>query len=140
VAELKANVELNQLRNVEVATANAFDFLRDAVDDGRQFDTVVLDPPSFARNKAAIPGAIRGYKEINLRAMRLLRPGGFLITNSCSHHVSEALFEEMLESAAADAKRRFQIIERRGASRDHPVLLHLPETRYLKCFILRAAQ
>ena len=140
VAELKANVELNQLRNVEVATANAFDFLRDAVDDGRQFDTVVLDPPSFARNKAAIPGAIRGYKEINLRAMRLLRPGGFLITCSCSHHVSEAVFEEMLESAAADAKRRFQIIERRGASRDHPVLLHLPETRYLKCFILRAAQ
>jgi len=140
VAELKANVELNQLRNVEVATANAFDFLRDAVDNGRQFDTVVLDPPSFARNKAAIPGAIRGYKEINLRAMRLLRPGGILITCSCSHHVSEALFEEMLESAAADAKRRFQIIERRGASRDHPVLLHLPETRYLKCFILRAAQ
>jgi len=140
VAELKANVELNQLSNVEVASANAFDFLRDAVDDGRQFDTVVLDPPSFARNKAAIPAALRGYKEINLRAMRLLCPGGFLLTNSCSHHVSEALFEEMLESAAADAKRRFQIIERRGASRDHPVLLHLPETRYLKCFILRAAQ
>jgi 23S rRNA (cytosine1962-C5)-methyltransferase len=138
VAELKANVELNHLSNVEIVAANAFDFLRDAVDDGRQFNTVVLDPPSFARNKAAIQAAIRGYKEINLRAMRLLRPGGFLITCSCSHHVSEALFEEMLETAASDAKRRFQIVERRGAGRDHPVLLNLPETRYLKCFILRA--
>jgi 23S rRNA (cytosine1962-C5)-methyltransferase len=140
LAELKANVELNHLSNVEIVAANAFDFLRDAVDDGRQFDTVVLDPPSFARNKAAIQAAIRGYKEINLRAMRLLRPGGFLITCSCSHHVSEGLFEEMLETAASDAKRRFQIVERRGASRDHPVLLNLPETRYLKCFILRAVQ
>jgi 23S rRNA (cytosine1962-C5)-methyltransferase len=136
--QLKANCKLNQLANVQVVIANAFDFLRDAVDEGRSFDTIVLDPPSFARTKASIDAALRGYKEINLRAMQLLRPQGFLITCSCSHHVSEALFEEMLEAAALDAKRRFQIVERRGASRDHPVLLSLPETRYLKCFVLRA--
>jgi 23S rRNA (cytosine1962-C5)-methyltransferase len=140
VALLKANAELNGLQNVEVVPANAFDFLRGAVDNGRQFDTVVLDPPSFARKKGDIEAALRGYKEINLRAMQLLRPGGFLLTCSCSHHVSEALFEQMLESAAADAKQRLQIVERRGASVDHPTLLSLPETRYLKCFILRALQ
>ena len=136
--QLKANCELNQLTNVQVVIANAFDFLRDAVDEGRSFDTVVLDPPSFARNKASIDAALRGYKEINLRAMQLLQPSGFLITCSCSHHVSEDRFEQVLAAAAADAKRRFQIVDRRGASRDHPVLLSLPETRYLKCFVLRA--
>ena len=140
VALLKANAELNRFQNVEVVLANAFDFLRDAVEEERQFDTVVLDPPSFARKKGDIEAALRGYKEINLRAMQLLRPGGFLLTCSCSHHVSETLFEQMLESAAADAKRRLQIVERRGASVDHPVLLSLPETRYLKCFVLRALQ
>jgi 23S rRNA (cytosine1962-C5)-methyltransferase len=139
-AQLKQNVEANQARNVEVVVANAFDFLRDAVDDGRRYDSIVLDPPSFARNKDAVEGALRGYKEINLRALQLLTPGGYLITASCSHHVSEEVFERMLESAAADAKRRVQIVERRGASRDHPVLLGLPETRYLKCFVLRALQ
>ena len=136
--QLKANCELNQLTNVQVVIANAFDFLRDAVDEGRSFDTVVLDPPSFARNKASIDAALRGYKEINLRAMQLLQPSGFLITCSCSHHVSEDRFEQVLAAAATDAKRRFQIVDRRGASRDHPVLLNLPETRYLKCFVLRA--
>ena len=140
VALLKTNAELNGLQNVEAVVANAFDFLREAVDEGRHFDTVVLDPPSFARKKGDIEAALRGYKEINLRAMQLLRPGGFLLTCSCSHHVSETLFEQMLESAAADAKRRLQIVERRGASVDHPVLLSLPETRYLKCFVLRALQ
>jgi 23S rRNA (cytosine1962-C5)-methyltransferase len=136
-AQLESHAKLNGLGNVQVITANAFDFLHDAADEGRQFDAVVLDPPSFARNKAAREAALRGYKEINLRAMQLLRPGGFLITCSCSHHVSEETFEQMLESSAADAKRRLQIVERRGAARDHPVLLNLPETRYLKCFILR---
>ena len=140
VALLKTNAELNGLQNVEAVVANAFDFLREAVDEGRHFDTVVLDPPSFARKNGDIEAALRGYKEINLRAMQLLRPGGFLLTCSCSHHVSETLFEQMLESAAADAKRRLQIVERRGASVDHPVLLSLPETRYLKCFVLRALQ
>lgn len=139
-AQLKQNVEANRAGNVEVVVANAFDFLHDAVDEGRAYDIIVLDPPSFARNKDALEGALRGYKEINLRALQLLRPGGYLITGSCSHHVSEEVFERMLESAAADAKRRAQIVERRGASRDHPVLLNLPETRYLKCFVLRTLQ
>jgi 23S rRNA (cytosine1962-C5)-methyltransferase len=137
-AQLRANAAANRLDNVEVVTANAFDFLRDSLDEGRQFDTVVLDPPSFAKNKAAVEGALRGYKEINLRALQLLRPGGHLITASCTYHIDEARFEEMLTSAANDARRRVQIIERRGAGRDHPVLLQLRETRYLKCFVLRA--
>lgn len=135
--QIQAHAEKNRVGNVEVVVANAFDFLRDAVDEGRQFDTIVLDPPSFAKNKSAIDAAVRGYKEINLRAMQLLRPGGHLISASCTHHLREERFEEVLESAAADAKRRVQIVEKRGAGRDHPVLLGLRETRYLKCFILR---
>jgi 23S rRNA (cytosine1962-C5)-methyltransferase len=136
-AQLKANAQANRLDNLEVVTANAFDFLRDAVDEGGRFDTVVLDPPSFAKNKASVDAALRGYKEVNLRAMQLLNPGGFLITASCTYHVDEAAFEAMLGSAAADARRRVQIVERRGAGRDHPVLLAHPESRYLKCFVLR---
>ncbi|QSQ13716.1 class I SAM-dependent rRNA methyltransferase [Myxococcus landrumensis] len=136
-AQLRENAAANKLSNVNVVVANAFDFLRDAVDEGRKFDTIVLDPPSFAKNKDAIAAAVRGYKEINLRAMQLLRPGGILITASCTYHVDEQAFEDMLASAAADARRRLQIIERRGAGKDHPVLLNLRETRYLKCFVLR---
>ncbi|HEX8825290.1 MAG TPA: class I SAM-dependent rRNA methyltransferase [Archangium sp.] len=136
-AQLRDNAAANKLPNVEVVVANAFDFLRDAVDEGRRFDTIVLDPPSFAKNKDAIEGALRGYKEINLRAMQLLRPGGYLISASCTYHIDEQGFEDMLASAAADAKRRVQIIEKRGAGKDHPVLLSLRETRYLKCFVLR---
>jgi 23S rRNA (cytosine1962-C5)-methyltransferase len=136
-AQILANARRNQLANIEVVTANAFDYLRDAVDEGRRFDTIVLDPPSFAKNKGAVEAAIRGYKELNLRAMQLLAPQGTLITASCTYHVDEARFEAMLDSAAADAKRRVQIVERRGAGPDHPVLLGLRETRYLKCFVLR---
>lgn len=136
-AQITANAARNSLQNVTAVAANAFDFLRDAVDEGKKFDTIVLDPPSFAKNKDAIEGAVRGYKEINLRAMQLLNPGGVLITASCTHHVSEERFEAMLDSAAADAKRRVQIVEKRGAGKDHPVLLGLRETRYLKCFVLR---
>jgi 23S rRNA (cytosine1962-C5)-methyltransferase len=136
-AQLRENAAANRLTNLEVVAANAFDFLRDSVDEGRHFDTIVLDPPSFAKNKDAVAAALRGYKEINLRAMQLLRPGGFLITASCTYHVDEQAFEDMLASAAADARRRVQIIERRGAGKDHPVLLNLRETRYLKCFVLR---
>jgi 23S rRNA (cytosine1962-C5)-methyltransferase len=110
---------------VEAVEANAFDFLRDAVDEGRRFDTIVLDPPSFAKNKDAVEAALRGYKEINLRALQLLAPGGVLMTGSCTYHVDEERFEAMLASAAADAKRRVQIVERRGAPPDHPVLVHL---------------
>jgi 23S rRNA (cytosine1962-C5)-methyltransferase len=135
--QIRANAARNQLGNVEVVAANAFDFLRDAVDEGRRFDTIVLDPPSFAKSKGAVEAAVRGYKEINLRAMQLLQPGGVLITASCTHHVDEARFEAMLDAAAADAKRRVQLVEKRGAGRDHPVLLGLRETRYLKCFVLR---
>lgn len=136
-ALIESNAKRNSLTNVKAVAANAFDFLRDALDEGRKFDTIVLDPPSFAKNKGAIEAAVRGYKEINLRAMQLLNPGGILITASCTHHVDEERFEEMLDSAAADAKRRVQIIEKRGAGKDHPVLLTLRETRYLKCFVLR---
>jgi len=136
-AQLRENAAANKLANVDVVVANAFDFLRDAVDEGRRFDTIVLDPPSFAKNKDAVEGALRGYKEINLRAMQLLRPGGYLISASCTYHIDEQGFEDMLASAAADAKRRVQIIEKRGAGKDHPVLLNLRETRYLKCFVLR---
>lgn len=134
---LRENAAANRFTNLEVVVANAFDFLRDAVDDGRKFDTIVLDPPSFAKNKDAVAGALRGYKEINLRAIQLLRPGGVLITASCTYHIDEPAFEEMLASAAADAKRRVQVIEKRGAGKDHPVLMSLRETRYLKCFVLR---
>lgn len=134
---IQANAKANGFDNVEVRAENAFDFLRDAVDEGRQFDTIVLDPPSFAKNKASIDAATRGYKEINLRAMQLLAPGGHLITASCTYHIDEQAFEQILDSAAADAKRRFQIVEKRGAGKDHPVLVNLRETRYLKCFVLR---
>ncbi|MET0402395.1 MAG: class I SAM-dependent rRNA methyltransferase [Cystobacter sp.] len=136
-AQLRANAAANKLTNVDVVVANAFDYLRDTLDEGKRFDTIVLDPPSFAKNKDAIAGALRGYKEINLRAIQLLRPGGFLISASCTYHIDEQAFEDMLASAAADAKRRVQIIEKRGAGKDHPVLLNLRETRYLKCFVLR---
>lgn len=136
-AQITANATANHVPHVKAVAANAFDFLRDAVDEGRKFDTIVLDPPSFAKNKGAVDAAVRGYKEINLRAMQLLKPGGILISASCTYHVDEERFEEMLDSAAADAKRRVQIVERRGAAKDHPVLLSLRETRYLKCFVLR---
>jgi 23S rRNA (cytosine1962-C5)-methyltransferase len=134
---IRENADRNKCTNVEIVVANAFDYLRDSVDEGKKFDTIVLDPPSFAKNKDAVEAATRGYKEINLRAMQLCKPGGYLITASCTYHVGEQAFEDMLASAASDAKRRVQIIERRGASRDHPVLMSLRETRYLKCFVLR---
>lgn len=133
---IRANAERNGL-SLDVVCANAFDQLRDRLDAGERFDTVVLDPPAFTKGKATLDAALRGYKEINLRALQLLEPGGTLITASCSHHVDEAAFEELLASAAADAKRTVQILERRGAPADHPVLLGLRETRYLKCFVLR---
>jgi 23S rRNA (cytosine1962-C5)-methyltransferase len=134
---IRTNAALNKLNNVDVVCTNAFDYLRDTLDEGKKFDTIVLDPPSFAKNKAAIEPAVRGYKEINLRAMHLLRPGGILISASCTYHIDEMRFEAMLDSAATDAKRRVQILERHGAGIDHPVLLSLRETRYLKCFVLR---
>lgn len=116
-------------------TANAFDALRDLEKANEKFDVVILDPPAFTKNKDSIPGAIRGYKEINLRAMRLLNPGGLLVSSSCSHHISPAMFTDIIADAAADTRRRIRMFEMRGASPDHPVLPASPETDYLKCFL-----
>jgi 23S rRNA (cytosine1962-C5)-methyltransferase len=102
-----------------------------------QFDAIVLDPPAFAKSKRATESALRGYKELNLRALRLLAPGGTLITCSCSHHVSLADFTGIVVAAAADTGRRVQLLETRAAAPDHPEILTLPETRYLKCLICR---
>lgn len=138
VALLRENVLLNRAENVEVVEANAFDYLRDRSEEEPAFDLVVLDPPAFAKSKDSVPAARRGYKEVNLRALQVLRPGGMLVTASCSHHLPEEAFEALVLDAANDAGRRVQLIERRGAGRDHPALLGVPETRYLKCFFLRA--
>jgi 23S rRNA (cytosine1962-C5)-methyltransferase len=128
----------NGATNVTFQVANAFDLLRDQADEAQVYDTIVLDPPAFAKSKASLAAALRGYKEINLRAFHLLSPGGVLVTASCSFHIDEAAFERTVLGAAADAGRSVQVIERRGAARDHPTLLGVPETRYLKCLILRA--
>src|SRR3990172_6495326 len=133
----RENAALNRAENVGVVEANAFDYLRDASEREPEYDLVVLDPPAFAKNKEAIPAARRGYKDINLRAMQVLKPGGILVTSSCSYHMSEEMFEELIHDAARDAGRPAQLLERRGAARDHPVLLGVPETRYLKCFVVR---
>jgi 23S rRNA (cytosine1962-C5)-methyltransferase len=128
---------LNALSNVEWKEANCFDFLKAADQERQRFDTVVLDPPAFARQKASRESALRGYKELNLRAMKILNPGGFLVTCSCSFHVSEADLLEAIAEAALDAHRTVVVVERRTQSRDHPILLTVPETHYLKCLILR---
>jgi 23S rRNA (cytosine1962-C5)-methyltransferase len=133
----RENAALSRAANVEVVEANAFDYLRDLAEGPPRFDLVVLDPPAFAKNKDAIPAARRGYKEINLRAMHLLKAGGVLVSASCSYHMSEEMLEETILDAARDAGRPAQVLERRGASRDHPVLLGVPETRYLKLFVVR---
>jgi 23S rRNA (cytosine1962-C5)-methyltransferase len=125
----------NKTKEIEWMEANAFDLLRDYADAGRQYDTIVLDPPAFARSKKNLPGAIRGYKEMNLRAMKMLRPGGILVTCSCSFAVSEDEFLTMLGEAAQDAHRSAKIIEKRTQAKDHPILLGVPETFYLKCVI-----
>jgi 23S rRNA (cytosine1962-C5)-methyltransferase len=133
------NRELNPWLKAEVdwIEADAFELLRAYEDSGREYDTIVLDPPAFAKSKRAAEGALRGYKELNLRAMKMLRAGGTLVTCSCSHHVSLADFTEVVAGAASDAGRRVQVLEVRGAAPDHPAVLTLPETSYLKCLILR---
>ncbi|MEI7832163.1 MAG: class I SAM-dependent rRNA methyltransferase [bacterium] len=133
----RANARRNNAANVEMLEANAFDLLHDYNKAGEKFDTIVLDPPAFAKNKASMAGAHRGYKDINLRALRMLNPGGILITCSCSYHMSEPLFLEMLAEARTDAGRPTRIIEQRLQARDHPILLGVPETKYLKCVILQ---
>jgi 23S rRNA (cytosine1962-C5)-methyltransferase len=134
------NLEVNRHRiqaPVEWVEANAFDLLRDWSTAGNTYDTVVLDPPAFAKSKRAVPGALRGYKELNLRALKMLRPGGTLVTCSCSHYVSWDEFHGIVAAAAGDAQRRIRLLERRGAAPDHPVVLTIPETEYLKCLILQ---
>ncbi len=136
-AMLRENVALNGATNVRVEEKNAFDFLRDESEKGRTWDTIVLDPPAFAKNKASVDAARRGYKEVNLRAFQCLNEGGVLVTASCSYHVSAEAFEELVQDAAHDAGRAVQVLERRGAGRDHPERLGMPESRYLKCLVLR---
>lgn len=134
----RENATRNGLTNIETLEANAFDFLKERERAGDQFDTIVLDPPAFAKTRAALPAAVRGYKEINLRAMRLLRPGGLLFTASCSFHLTKPLFLEMLTSAAADSGRRIALREVRGQPLDHPEVLTIPETGYIKGALLEA--
>jgi 23S rRNA (cytosine1962-C5)-methyltransferase len=137
IAGAERNARLNGASNVTFQTANVFDALRELGAAGKVFDTIVLDPPAFTKSRATVKSGARGYKEINLRALKLLSPGGVLITCSCSYHMSEELFLEVIADAALDARRRVQLIEQRGQSSDHPVLLGVPETHYLKCVIAR---
>jgi 23S rRNA (cytosine1962-C5)-methyltransferase len=136
----RRNAELNAISNVRFETANVFDALRDYEARGEKFDTLVLDPPAFVKSRAALKSAMRGYKEINLRALKLLNAGGVLATCSCSFHMSEDLLLETVEEAARDAKRRVHLIEKRTQASDHPILVGMPETYYLKCFILRVIE
>lgn len=137
VAAARRNATLNNLTNVEFLEANVFDALREMEKARERFDLIVLDPPAFAKNRASLKSAIRGYKEINLRALKLLNPGGVLVTCTCSYHVSEELFLEIIAAVAIDAHRRVQIMEKRMQATDHPVLLGMPETYYLKCVIAK---
>jgi 23S rRNA (cytosine1962-C5)-methyltransferase len=132
------NAALNGLTNITWQEANVFDLLRELERRHESFDTIVLDPPAFAKTKQSIPRALAGYKEINLRAMRLLASGGVLFTCSCSYHVGRAVFGDMLVDAAHDAGRRLELLALTGAGRDHPELLNVPETGYLKGALLRA--
>jgi 23S rRNA (cytosine1962-C5)-methyltransferase len=137
LAGLRSNAEANNLTNIETIEANAFDLLRDFASRSETFDIIILDPPAFAKNRTAVPQAIRGYKEINLRALKLLRPGGHLITCTCSYHIKEHDFLDILASAAADSGAQLILREKRIQSRDHPILMNMPETYYLKCLVLQ---
>jgi 23S rRNA (cytosine1962-C5)-methyltransferase len=137
VARIRANAERNGLQNIEPREMNVFDELRELERAAEQFDTIVLDPPAFAKNKGAVRKALSGYKEINLRALKLLVAGGYLVTCSCSYNVSESMFLDVVSEAAADAGATVTLVEKRAQGRDHPILLNVPETYYLKCLILR---
>jgi 23S rRNA (cytosine1962-C5)-methyltransferase len=128
------NAALNR-RDIEWIEANAFDLLKDYASAHHTYDMIVLDPPAFAKSKRDLDSAMRGYKELNLRALKMLRPNGILVTCSCSYHVGQAEFLEMLGSAASDARRTPRLLEVRGQAKDHPVLINVPETAYLKCVI-----
>jgi 23S rRNA (cytosine1962-C5)-methyltransferase len=133
----RRNAELNNATTVEFREANVFDALREMEAAGERFDTIVLDPPAFAKNRASVKPAARGYKEINLRAIKLLNPGGILVSCTCSYHMPEEMFLRIVAEAANDAHRKLQLVEKRTQARDHPILLGVPETHYLKCVIAR---
>jgi 23S rRNA (cytosine1962-C5)-methyltransferase len=137
VSRITANAARNGITNLAAREVNVFDELRSLEKQGERFDTIVLDPPAFAKNKAAIPKALAGYKDINLRALRLLNPGGYLVTCSCSYNVDEATFAEVVYDASVDSHTHVSVVEKRMQGRDHPVLLGVPETYYLKCLIVR---
>ena len=137
VGRIAANAVANGITNLTAREANVFDELRHLEREGARYQTIVLDPPAFAKNKASISNALAGYKEINLRALRLLSPSGYLITCSCSYNVDEAMFVRAVVDASADARVQVTVVEKRMQGRDHPVLLGVPETYYLKCLILR---
>ncbi|MGH9757560.1 MAG: class I SAM-dependent rRNA methyltransferase [Candidatus Acidiferrales bacterium] len=132
----RRNRELNKIENVTFREGNSFDILKEYDEAGRRFQMVILDPPAFAKNRNSVEAASRGYKEINLRALKLLEPGGLLVTCSCSYHISEALLLQIIAEAASDARKSVVVCERRTQSQDHPILLTMPETHYLKCLIL----
>jgi 23S rRNA (cytosine1962-C5)-methyltransferase len=140
VVRIEANAARNGVSNIRAREANVFDELRRLERAGERYDTIVLDPPAFAKNKASVPNALAGYKEINLRAMRLLAPGGFLVSCSCSYNVNEELFAAMLHEASIDSHTPVTVVEKRMQGRDHPVLVGVAETHYLKCFILRRVE
>lgn len=135
--QARRNAKLNGIASVDFLEGNTFDFLRERERAGERFDIICLDPPAFAKNRDSLPTAKAGYKEINLRAMKLLKPDGILVTSSCSYHLSEPAFFDLLQQAARDAHRYVQVLERRAQAKDHPILAGMPETHYLKCFILR---
>ncbi len=129
------NAALNGITNVEFRESNVLDYLPSLVSAKRSFDLVIVDPPAFTKSRSALEGAVRGYKEINLRALRLLRSGGILVSCSCSHHMSEAHLFEVIAEAALDARKQLRVLERRTQAGDHPILLTVPETHYLKCLV-----
>jgi 23S rRNA (cytosine1962-C5)-methyltransferase len=140
VQAARRNQELNAITNVTFREGNAFDLLKEYDDVGRRFQMVILDPPAFAKNRDSLEAATRGYKEINLRALKILVPGGYLVTCSCSYHLSEALFLQLIAEAANDAKRAVVVVERRTQAEDHPILLTMPETHYLKALTLHVLE
>jgi 23S rRNA (cytosine1962-C5)-methyltransferase len=140
IAHIESNAARNGVTNLTAREANVFDELRRLEKAGERYDTIVLDPPAFAKNKASVPNALAGYKEINLRAMRLLSPGGYLVSCSCSYNVNEDMFAAVLHQASVDSHTPVAVVEKRMQGRDHPVLVGAPETYYLKCFILRRVE
>jgi 23S rRNA (cytosine1962-C5)-methyltransferase len=140
VESAKRNQKLNSIANVNFREGNTFDLLKEYDEVNRRFQMVILDPPAFAKNRDSIPAARRGYKEINLRALKLLRPGGYLVTCSCSYHITEPLFLQILAEAANDARKTIAVVERRTQAQDHPILLTMPETHYLKCLIVKVLE